>query len=57
MIVYHGSWLEVKKPDLKHSRSDVDFGKRILCDTSQKSGCEMVWKIQETWQTGDCYNL
>ena len=27
MIVYHGSWLEVKKPDLKHSRSDVDFGK------------------------------
>ena len=27
MIVYHGSWLEVKNPDLKHSRSDVDFGK------------------------------
>lgn len=20
MIVYHGSWLEVKNPDLKHSR-------------------------------------
>ena len=27
MIVYHGSWLEVKNPDLKHSRSDVDFSK------------------------------
>lgn len=27
MKVYHGSWLEVAKPDLVRSRSDVDFGK------------------------------
>ena len=27
MKVYHGSWLEVAEPDLKHSRADVDFGK------------------------------
>lgn len=26
MILYHGSWLEVAKPDLKHSRPNVDFG-------------------------------
>lgn len=27
MKVYHGSWIEVFAPDLKHSRTDVDFGK------------------------------
>ena len=26
MIVYHGSYLEIKLPDLTHSRSNVDFG-------------------------------
>ena len=27
MKVYHGSWMEIAEPDLKHSRTDVDFGK------------------------------
>ena len=27
MKVYHGSWIEVSVPDLKQSRTDVDFGK------------------------------
>jgi hypothetical protein len=27
MIVYHGSFLEISKPDLKHSRATVDFGR------------------------------
>lgn len=27
MILYHGSHLEVAKPDLIHSRTNVDFGK------------------------------
>lgn len=26
MILYHGSYLEIKEPDLLHSRMDVDFG-------------------------------
>lgn len=26
MILYHGSYLEVAEPDLKHSRLNVDFG-------------------------------
>ena len=26
MILYHGSYVEVVKPDLVHSRSNVDFG-------------------------------
>lgn len=25
MILYHGSYLEISKPDLSHSRSNVDF--------------------------------
>lgn len=27
MILYHGSYIEVSKPDLLHSRSNVDFGR------------------------------
>lgn len=27
MILYHGSYLEVEKPDTKHSRNNVDFGR------------------------------
>lgn len=26
MILYHGSYLEITRPDLQHSRSNVDFG-------------------------------
>lgn len=26
MILYHGSYLSVKKPDILHSRTNVDFG-------------------------------
>lgn len=26
MILYHGSYLEICKPDLVHSRRNVDFG-------------------------------
>lgn len=27
MKLYHGSYLEIQKPDLKHSRNNVDFGR------------------------------
>ncbi len=27
MILYHGSFLEIVKPDLTHSRPNVDFGR------------------------------
>ena len=26
MILYHGSYLEIKEPDLSHTRNNVDFG-------------------------------
>ena len=31
MILYHGSYLVIPKPDLKHSRSNVDFGAGFYC--------------------------
>lgn len=40
MIVYHGSSVEVVKPDLKHSRSVLDFGRGFyttpLCEQAAK---------------------
>jgi len=27
MILYHGSYMEIEKPDLMHSRGNVDFGR------------------------------
>jgi len=30
MIVYHGSTIEIRKPDLKHSRNNLDFGKGFM---------------------------
>ena len=27
MILYHGSFLEIARPDLVHSRPNVDFGR------------------------------
>lgn len=29
MMLYHGSYVEIPKPDLFHSRSNVDFGKEF----------------------------
>ena len=27
MIIYHGSYTEVRKPDIKYSRINLDFGR------------------------------
>ena len=40
MILYHGSFLEIAKPDLVHSRPNVDFGRGFyvtpLCEQAAK---------------------
>ena len=41
MILYHGSFLEIAKPDLVHSRPNVDFGRASMsrrCMNRQRSG-------------------
>ena len=30
MILYHGSFLEIAKPDLAYSRLNVDFGEAFM---------------------------
>ena len=33
MILYHGSYIEIKKPDLSHTRKNVDFGSGFYTTT------------------------
>ncbi len=33
MILYHGSYLEIKNLDLQHSRPNVDFGRGFYATT------------------------
>ena len=33
MILYHGSYIEIKKPDIIHSRENVDFGRGFYTTT------------------------
>ncbi len=33
MIVYHGSTVEIAKPDLKYSKNNLDFGKGFYVTT------------------------
>ena len=44
MILYHGSFLEIEKTDLLHSRPNVDFGLGFY--TTPLHGGEMVRNIQ-----------
>lgn len=46
MILYHGSYLEICKPDLVHSRRNVDFGQRILLQV-------MFWQIKNVLLVGN----
>lgn len=39
MILYHGSFLEIPKPDISFSRENVDFGK-VFYTTSFKEQAE-----------------
>jgi hypothetical protein len=34
MIVYHGSYKEIVKPDITHSRRNVDFGRAFYTTPS-----------------------
>ena len=48
MIVYHGSMVEVQKPDVLHSRKDVDFGPGFYVTTlhdQAASWCNRFRKI------------
>lgn len=52
MILYHGSWLVVSKPDLKHSRSDVDFGQGFYTTPIRKQAEKWCGKFKRRGKNG-----
>ena len=36
MIVYHGTTMEIQKPDIKHSKAHLDFGEGFYTTTFPK---------------------
>ncbi len=52
MKVYHGSWLEVSKPDLTHSRSDVDFGKGFYVTPLRQQAVKWCGKFKRRGKHG-----
>lgn len=52
MKVYHGSWLEVAEPDLKHSRADVDFGKGFYTTPIREQAVKWCGKFKRRGKKG-----
>lgn len=60
MIVFHGSTLEIQRPDIYHSKSNLDFGVGFYV-TSNKTQAER-WSLRKSMRFGgvptvSCYNL
>ena len=52
MKVYHGSWIEVSVPDLKHSRTDVDFGKGFYVTPIREQAVKWCGKFKRRGKQG-----
>ena len=50
MIVYHGSSLEVKKPEISYSKAFLDFGKGFYATTFQSQAEK--WALRKTIRQG-----
>ena len=46
MIVYHGSFVEVEKPDIYHSRESVDFGKGFYVTTVKEQAVKWASRFK-----------
>lgn len=60
MIVYHGSIMEIQKPDISFSKKYLDFGKGFYVTTYQKQAEK--WALRKGMRTGknsvvNMYNL
>lgn len=47
MIVYHGSQVEVNKPDVYHSRENVDFGKEFYITPIKDQACKWAARFKK----------
>ncbi len=50
MIVYHGSILEIKNPDVNHSKKYLDFGKGFYVTTYPKQAER--WAVRKSLRSG-----
>ena len=47
MILYHGSFLEIVKPDLVHSRPNVDFGRGFYVTPLYEQAAKWCGKFKQ----------
>lgn len=52
MILYHGSYLEVQKPDLTHSRYNVDFGRGFYTTPVHEQAIKWCGKFKRRGKEG-----
>ena len=52
MILYHGSYIMVDKPDLLHSRSNVDFGKGFYVTPLYEQAAKWCGKFLRRGKSG-----
>ena len=52
MTLYHGSYLEIKRPDLAHSRSNVDFGPGFYTTPLYEQAAKWCGKFKRRGQAG-----
>ena len=59
MMVYHGSYMEIKKPDLKHSRTNVDFGCGFYTTPIYEQAVKWCGKFKRRGEEGivSCYEF
>ena len=52
MILYHGSFLEIAKPDLVHSRPNVDFGRSFYVTSLHEQAEKWCGKFKRRVKDG-----
>ena len=52
MILYHGSFLEITKPDLVHSRPKVDFGRGFYVTPLYEQAAKWCGKFKRRGKDG-----
>ena len=52
MILYHGSYLEISRPDLVHSRANVDFGPGFYATPLYEQAAKWVGRFKRLGKEG-----
>lgn len=52
MRLYHGSWIEIARPDLKHSRPNVDFGRGFYTTPLYEQAVKWCGKFKRRGKNG-----